>query len=323
MHREFFATDPQHVSELDGFYGLKTFKGADVVTTQEALIDHPRAQMGFSGLVKVRITPQNLPHLPYVSRDAAELTNTSAKSRLAQLFGLDIGSSSGRVIFPIPDHEYNEMDLTKPFEAQVAVSTFAARPAFFEAGTPLYRYMHTSERNRIQGERLFNLLDGGILRIGEDSRTSDQWHWAINGPRGIKDIAGVFVKVNRERRFWLPPHPENRPLSMPNGIKDYRVFIDQHLEPVPQDGAERLWIGETPHITLPRNVNAMLDFQSYRVSHQKMVADRSWGYHINSRLLDAGSDWPIRVEIVSPCDGADEYVLVHLYENLPALRPTA
>lgn len=95
---------------------------------------------------------------------------------------------------------------------------------------------------------------------------------------------------------------------------NYREEIDRLLEPVPETNEQILWIGETPRITIPNAIEAFLDSAAYSLLPSDALEPRR-GYHINSRLADAGSDWPIRVEIVSPTTGFGDMVLLYFYRN--------
>lgn len=311
MYREFYAPHPSVHQELEDFFKGNTWKGPDVVTAERVQIQTPRAIHGFVGAVPIIITPETLPHLGHVSREAIELTNTSVRSRWAQLAGCDIGGPNGKVYFAIPDHEWAKMDLTKAFTTNISVNTNAARPVVIPKGSHIYRYCHISNKNLIHGAQLEQMVTSGQIAVGEG--LGKDWIWARS--QKTEELIGMYIKIDPKTQKWIPPHPSNESITVSDSGLTYRDEIDKLLVPVPRDNVTRLWIGQSPHLKIPSDIDSVIDSWTYQSLDGKSVDH--YGHHINSRLIDGGSNWPIRVEIINPTGEATEMVLFYFYHSQP------
>lgn len=198
-------------------------------------------------------------------------------------------------------------DPDEPVIVNMELRTHAARPLSLPAETGLFRFYDLNPNNKIKGLELMNLINDNQIQINGQLE-NESWMWATQ-----KNLTtGIFVKINANQRMWVPPHPNNEPILVPENGTHYRQIIDELLEPVPLDGKNRLWIGETPKLTLPAGIHAVLAPNTFRFKHNGNIEK---GYHIKSRLIDADSNWPIRVEVISPSDGHEEWVLFYFFRN--------
>lgn len=165
--RLYYADEPKHYYELNRYHGKEVWKGPDLVTYQNVTLfgNDPR----YDQIIPVVVTPDSLPAFSHISREAAELTNTSVRSRWAQLAGLDIGGETGQVQFvqygqrltlprgsrsavqiewfeePITDKEYYSLNGKESFIVNIPVHSYAARPVFIPRGSHIFRYFHISD----------------------------------------------------------------------------------------------------------------------------------------------------------------------------------
>lgn len=259
------------------------WKGPNIVVSQHIILP-PKTVSSVE--VPVIIRPDSLPPKKDWNLGTTIPIKVSVRSRAAQA-GVDMEDRIGSELFL---QRQNNNYKNKPFEAKVGVINRAARPLEFLSGTGLFR-LYAEKDTTIRGFTLEKMFQDGKIKIAGEK--GNDWEWAFD-KEGEMPI-GIYIKINANNRKWLPP--SGRPLLVDDKVKDYRRMLDIYLKNVPLGIRDNLlWIGETARLTL-KGVNGVLD--QVTQSHLTAEDSRGFGTQINSRLIDDGTDWPIRVEIFS------------------------
>lgn len=260
------------------------WKGEDVPVGKGVVLNaRATADMQFT------LSPQHLPHSDDIPLNQLRL---SVRSRYAQL-GIHVGE-----YIPEIDGMLEETGGKKPMTITASITNFSARPVRLNEGDGLFRFFHCHRANLIDHyQDLECMIQNGAVKIGG----REGMDWKIDPGQ-----FGIMLRINNRR--YIPPNPE--PVEIAS-IGSYREQIDALLGPVPESETSILWIGETPHVTLDKTIEGVLS--------QSVVGDSGFtqgknGVHINSHLIDAGSNWPIRVEVVSPTtpEKMPDFVLLRL-----------
>ena len=225
----------------------------------------------------------------------------SFRSRYAQL-GLHTDSS---VVMNDAMHRYLAAKAVKSdtFDFSVPVSNLSGAPIVITKDTGLARFYMQPEQF-VKNQELQSLMKNEIAIDGREGR---EWKY-FREPNavGIPETTGIMLRIKDQGRLYIPEGVE--PIILANGPdNDYRAEVGRFLKPVEELGDYSepfLWIGETPEIMLGDTVTAIIDRETYPTSLGP-TPNRIPSLHIESRLVDPGSAWPIRLEVFSPIKGRD------------------
>ncbi|KKQ66966.1 MAG: hypothetical protein US86_C0002G0083 [Candidatus Daviesbacteria bacterium GW2011_GWA2_38_24] len=323
--------------------GRSFWKGSDVIIRRDILIPPSvaNARYGEWFNVPIVVTKENLPPLQGLYRSDLSHFKGSAKSRRAQS-GIDLWENPGNYLAheiardcyngryaqcPINFHEgvglemlgsrprewwyeigYRELEdiFEQPFETQVPVANRSARPIKLEEGMGLFRFF-CPLAPPLYGQQLRSLVGSEITIEGQEGV-----HWSLG------DIEAVIL-VEPESEQWMPPSKDL--LVIPDGVRNYRDLIDVNCEPLPDDlrqGMEEiLCIGQTPRFCLSERVEAVLLKAAYPTLNGDFELEDLNSLHINSWLIDAGSDHGIRTETRMRYPRKKQYVSFLFYLNSP------
>ncbi len=264
----------------------RLWKGPDIVIRESVVL--PPSQLAN---IPIIITRESLPPDTFPSRNPN--LSISTRSRIAQV-GVEARGITG--------NRY----LANSF---VTVFNHCKRPVQLCEDLPVFRFFQESPGSAIRGTALVDLLKEEKLKI--EGKEGEDWEWSKkNNP------SGLFLRIYKEGRKWIPPDPNNTSIIIDGTSTDYREIIDQLSEPITPTADRILWIGETPKVTLAEDLEALLGkmaFNDFRNIRQDNV-----GTQINSRLIDGGRTyWGIRVEILSATteDKIPNFVHLRLFRN--------
>lgn len=286
------------------------WKGPDIVTAQSVVINHYEQ-------VPVVITEKSIPpDFSFLTHGTSRFVRgfvrkdydlyPSVRSRYAQV-GLNIDN---RIVEQIGEWLRNSIHLNEGGRSSnsitptITVENRGARPVILEEGAHLFRFFNEDYRLYVRDDELVDAVKSGLIRI-QGERLGD-WTYSYGqvAKSRLPRPTGIFIRINPENRGWIPPDSNNEPVLIPDSGDGYRNVIDSLLKPVPEERTKRiLWIGEAIRTTLDPSIDAVLDMIAVKgIKTDQDILDRStWGTQLNSRVIDGGkTDWPIRVEIVSP-----------------------
>jgi hypothetical protein len=312
--------------------GLGLWKaGSDVCVSEDTILlpDREWTKVG------VIITRENLPPLDGVWIEDLSFLLGSLKSRRAQsgvqLFELPGALLADRVdetayfrnydrkMLPIDpdDPRFREKSdflyeqechglkniFNVPQKDSVLVANMAARPIRLDKGMGLFRY-YLPLTAPVSGKELIALVtDGEIFIDGKQGLD-----WDIFEDKG--NPIGVMVRIDPQRERWIDDQGE--PIYINDTDRNYRRSLDQMMSPLPKNG-QVLCIGETPRTRLSKRVDGVI----YRLT-SPTIDGSDWleraNLHINSLVIDAGSDWPIRTETIGK-RGDPRYIFYQFYLN--------
>lgn len=230
----------------------------------------------------------------------------SVRSRYAQL-GLDVPD------YPVVDQIPKILRQIKhgerphgPFDVLTCVINHSARQINLPEGTRLFRLYSNSFDNFVLGDNLVKLVESGEIKISGEQGKDWDWNYdsrdfRINNPpfaywREIARVTGIRIRV--KPIGWIPPDRNAQPIKIDDETRTYRREIAKLLKPIPEDDRQILWIGETiSPITISQSLDAIIGRDV--LPHLEQDYPGEHGLHINSRLIDGGTNWPVRVEILS------------------------
>lgn len=231
--------------------------------------------------------PPNLE--PFIDLDTSTFgfVQVSTRSRYAQ-FGIEVPSNAPLYIAATIKEDTYQHD--QRVNASVPVRNHSPRPIHLKEGTGLFK-LFADNPPIAMDQKLIDLVRTGKIRLSGKKGID----WAFDVLFSEYDESyhthGIWLRLNPEKRFWLPPDPNRRTLEIPEGSEiDYRREVDRRLRAAPFFKDPTLWVGETvSRLKLDPSVNA-------RIS----TVNPTYMNHANSLLIDGGSDWRIRTEIISP-----------------------
>ena len=252
----------------------KLWKGVDVATVYNSVVFPQRTSKH-----TLLFTPDALP--PYID-DFRDLS-VSVRSRLSQ-HAIDVDEEG--LLSQLAQALKTEQ---APFPLTVDLTNYGTRPIRLPEGTKFLRLFTDSERHAITGGALQQLVFSKDIQI--DGEAGVDWIWKSDE----EDASGIYVRIMPDSLVWIPPDYKNStPITVDteNGSRDK---INLLLEPAPIR-TQTFWIGETRNVALGVNVEGIIG-KPVRIEEDGTV--RSSGRHLNSRLIDGGTDWRVRVEVVS------------------------
>lgn len=269
------------------------WKGQDVLVAKDVTVGH------LGSFVEIVIANGSLPLIRTFS-DIPKIGRLfpSTRSRLAQL-GLEvIEGAQRRVERIIEKQSIGSVDLmNRSFSTTVPVVGHGMREVRLEKGTPLFRFY--SPGAPIKGEELEDLVSSGEIAV--EGRRGDDWNFVYESPYEKSVPWGIAVRITGPR-FWIPSSVSPIPAQEVIETRDYREVLNKFYEPIPkiiESKESILWVGETKALHLSEKIDAVID-RDVVPNLSAMGRPGKWGEHIDARLIDAESSWPIRVEVVSP-----------------------
>lgn len=278
--------------------------GKDVSLTRNTLINPHQVV-----IARLVAHPGSFP--PEIPEEDEDRFSPSLRSRYAQsgLHGANFASAIA------VDSYLNAMDQDN-FEFQFPVTNLIDAPIFLEKDTKLLRF-YIPPTEFIGNGELVELVANKEIHI--DGKKSVDWQYVYkkNLTQKAEDIIGIALKIKGEGRGYIPESRE--PISISGTEKHYRAEIDRFLRPVskrinPQKPT--LWIGETVPLFLGRNIAGEIERNAYPGFMGNSLKETT-GEHINSRLIDPSTGWPIRVEIFSPTEGSQvaDWVVFRFFQQ--------
>lgn len=259
--------------------------------------------------VPIKVPPGMEPYLNLPSA-AFHYAIPSTRSRYAQL-GLGVLPNSGAAIAgtlePLDPNDQDESiyriyraGSQEGYKAVVYVENYTPQAIALDANSRLFRIFDWGGR-RLSGSQLTSLVnpkDESGEHIIIDGEKGRDWQYEYRTPntRNDNDIVGVRVRINPDR-FYLPKISDE-PIKISDHRRDYRAEIDRLLQPIPITDERILWIGETPRMSLSQNIDAVLDRTVFPNMYHWYETDPN-DEHIESQLVDGGSNHPIRIEVRS------------------------
>lgn len=223
--------------------------------------------------------------------------SASLRSRYAQS-GLHAANFATQIAV---DSYLNAMDQTN-FEFQFPITNLTDAPMFLAKDTRLLRF-YIPPTEFIKNGELIELIKDREVHI--DGKQDQDWQYVYKKieKKTTEDIIGVALKVKENGRKYIPASRE--PISISGTEKHYRVEVDRFLRPVtgrPNPQLSGLWVGETVPLFLNEHIAGEIERDAYPGFVGNALRETT-GEHINSRLIDPSTGWPVRVEIFSPTEG--------------------
>lgn len=286
--------------ELEKRVGKKLWKSQDIPVAEDFTLES-----GYLSYVPL-LLPSNLAPFEGLPADVFCYAGSSTRSRYAQI-GVDVLPPAGQVIAETLENENYPKNGGKNFRVYVPVANHSNRPIYFSQGSGLFRlYIDpTLVQPQLirQGKRLSKLVENGEIRLSGQKGKD----WMLRA-------SGIVLRIDPEKRMWIPQTPDNSPLQIPDdaGI-DYREIIDRYSEPVPRSSSLLHWRGETVSaIQLGAGINAIIDRNP---SIDGKIPTRT--FNANSVIVDEGLDATIRTEIISPTNSeSPNYIFLRFFKDL-------
>lgn len=314
----------------------KFWKGTDILLMEDVVLE---PSPGYEDWVPVgiEVTRDNLPPLEGLFRDDLSLLSGSLKSRRAQS-GVDLYELPGNILaqhiyqtaytglyakHPINFHEGLALDFpdlpalcyangyrdlaeifNELFKDVTLVANRAARPIRLDQGMGLFRFFMPLAP-AICGKGLVSLIEDGEIYI--DGEKGTDWD-VVRNRDGLE--TGVMVRIEPQSEQWISDADDI--VYVGDTEQDYRGILSEMMTPLP-DGRQILCIGETPRTRLSNRVEGVI----YKATSPN-ITGQGWlsgaNIHINSHLIDAGSNWKIRTEVLGK-KGTLRYVFFQYYLN--------
>lgn len=300
--------EQRFASEFTGHF----FKGADMVTAADVTIVPERNV--FWSRVPILVPRNALPALdkfPTINNYPIQTLmyfDATMRSRYAQL-GIDVKRPAEEIALSLFQQGYDSWaSIPEVFESEITVGNRSQRPITLGRNSQFLRFFYTNrETELVRGKELVDFVKNGGVAIG--GTFGVDWGWSNDryATGDYDDVGGLLLRIKPDQRRWIPPHPANKPIQIDDKTKRYRQEIDRrYLEDVASAQGhlgQIIFIAETNELTLDQSVNAVID----RNTTYDMVSLQSHFYvpgtHIESRLIDGGSNWGIRVEIETRAEG--------------------
>lgn len=202
--------------------GDKVWKSADVSVATGVTL-----QAG--GIANI---PAVIPSLEPFTPEVLPYANFSTRSRYAQV-GIDVSHSVGKLMYETLQEVKDEL------VALVPVRNNSARPVSFSQGTRFCRLVIEPPEASIERKSVLSMIERGEITVsGEQGR---DWEVLFGKKLGL-----LWLKLNPDKRFWVPSHPADVPIEIPDdpGI-DYRSLVDSFLKSAPISETSIHWVGET------------------------------------------------------------------------------
>jgi hypothetical protein len=242
--------------------------------------------------VYVQSEAGSFPH--EISEEEEDRLSASMRSRYAQI-GLH---PAGNVPRDAMDAFLSADEGEEQFKFRLGITNSSLAPIFLERGTSLLRF-YITPNDFIKNGELQSLIDNNSIEIDGQENRDWRYEFRENSSRESKDIIGIALKVKDDNRKYIPRGYEQ--ISIRSDERQYRDEVDRFLRDIsirsnPYEAC--LWIGETVGLNLHGKVAAEIEREA--LPSNTNIAP--WK-HIDSRLVDPSTGWPVRVEIFSPTQG--------------------
>lgn len=273
----------------------------DIQTTDKKIRLNPG-----SNSVPLTVYPDALPILHYADHKQLSQYLPSMRSRYAQL-GIDIEGDIMRRITQAIRLNPDFPDI--PLELEAGIVNYSQRPIDLPESIRLFR-LFRSFTEPMQGRELVSALRSGQIKINGKQGVA----WDLEYPQQEdQPITGVRVAIDSQRT-WIPKG--RKPIQISDTARNFRKEVDKYHKPIPKTAETILWVGQTPNIQLDPSIEGVLDHVAFP-NISRAALPHSFGTHIKSHLIDAGSNWPIRVEILSGTEQEimPNFVTFYFYKN--------
>jgi hypothetical protein len=290
--KEHIATAAEKLEAREQLKGVGDFWVSPDITIEKPTLVEPGQNLLNQNIV---INVSDLPPGVNLTRGTIGSLRVAVRSFYAQT-GIEIVLGQAN----IPEAELIKLKEKGSALIPVDIKNYSNRAV--EVSGRVMRLFWVNDQNRLRGEDLAQAVKNKDIEVeGEEGK---DWYIAgfnegdkisTTGENGSEGLS-IIVKVNPEK-YYIPfaKVPVKRDESVP-----IREQLDSLLVKIPEGEKPELEIGETPRITLGKNTVAIIN-----------TGAENGQRHINSPLIDPGSDWKIRTEMVH----GQDYIEVFLYKK--------
>jgi hypothetical protein len=231
----------------------------------------------------ITLTSKDLPSGVSITQGAIGSLNVSVRSFFAQS-GIDIRFGGAN----IPEEALDNLRNNQPSLIPVDIKNYGDRAVQLEGR--VMRFFWANDVNRLRGANLKDVINTNEFSVeGEEGID-----WFLGGydeneqilTTGENSDQGLCVVVKlTPNKFYTPFAAE--PIARDERIP-IREQLGKYLVPLPVGMERNFEVGETPKITVGKDILAVINTG---IDHQGRR-------HISSPLIDPGSDWKIRTEIM-------------------------
>lgn len=237
--------------------------------------------------VLVEIKRNNLPPVN-LKRDILSRLKISTRSCVAQSGVFFVGGDR-----ELSDEEIDRLNNGDEIMIEGSLANFGPSRLNFKCGDAIARYYFTNPKDRLDGVELRSLVESGVVR-GEEG----------------KDY--MILEENNGQAVSLAVRVGNKRVYIPNSDQGIRVSSRSELYSVTKevnDSTDRQDISSPFHLletSAEMNVPAEVMGELSKVTETKDVI------HLPSQLIDPGSNWVVRLEILG---GKPNWVIVNFYRS--------
>ncbi|KKU94995.1 hypothetical protein A3A64_00850 [Candidatus Gottesmanbacteria bacterium RIFCSPLOWO2_01_FULL_48_11] len=310
---------PHTPEEFAGELLCETLKGKGVVKSPDFEVTTPALIMPTNPnscgvervhIVSVGAAKEHFSVFGDIPPEAIKYLHVSMRSRWAQL-GLEISGFSdenGKYLLTSQIWKGIQQGLT--YELPVGIANFGKNPIYIPRGARLFRLYTLLGAWHQNGEKLANLVRSGAISI--EGKEGEDWKWFHFGGTTDRNVIGVNLRL-KPQRWWIPPRLEGPSVTVSDAGRNFRDEIDSLMEPVPTTDETVFWVGETTaKITLPQNIYAKLNVAQIEINDH---GSPKFALQVLSTLIDGGTDWPLRVEVLSPTIDPINFVSLSFYRD--------
>lgn len=214
--------------------------------------------------VEFRIKPaSNLPFGGNISLEVLLRLYENMRSRYAHV-GLDVVNVAQHIYDAFRRAGLEKFD--RSFNAPIPVINHCERPLELEPNARLFHMYYYTEAAYIRGDELEDIVgneeDKPVYIKGKEG---DDWIIKRETtPNGDLQAIGIFVKIDPNERFWIPPSDDPIKLSGEGSFREVREYLFENVFkkyddpnfPMPKNA---LWIGKGPHMKLDSGIYAEID----------------------------------------------------------------
>lgn len=266
--------------ELEKF-GNTLWRGTPLEVAQPHIISDANS-------VSFLLKQDNLPFKGDISVNILPHLQVHVRSRYAHL-GLDVFYDTGEQLFKAAQ-EQGMLKEGQQVEVSLPLINHCARPIELPKGAKPFHFFLVPDAAYVRGKELEYMVgkeDDKTIRIR--GRKGRDWRlYYETGPTGKKIASALYLKVDPDERYWIPPTNVPIRLNEAGTFEQAREFLFTYLMkrtndpefPMPPDG---LWIGRGPHLSLKSDVYLKLD---HDVFVEKNGAYERVGMQTHSPLLE-------------------------------------
>jgi hypothetical protein len=249
------------------------------IAIEKATVVNPGQLIQNVGII---LNQKDLPSGLDITRGALGSLDVAGRSFFAQT-GIEIRFHSNSVT----DGLIKDLKEGKNVSILVDITNYGQRAVELEGN--IMRFFWANDRNRLRGADLLDTIKSGEFAV--DGVEGEDWYlggyesnekFTTTGEGSDKGLC-VVIRLKQEK-FYIPSASE--PIKKNSSMK-IRDQLASLLVTVPENAELGFEIGETPKVKLSQNIVAVINTGAEQGQR-----------HINSPLIDAGSDWTIRTETV-------------------------